>query len=481
MICISIAQRSWTLALVDLFNAGPRCDLLEVRLDRLNQLGNLGELLARKPRPVILSCRRAEDGGEWLGQEEDRLELLRQCVVAQPDYVELELDIAEEIPPSPHTKRVIAYTNLMETPTDLPEIYRRALTANPDVIKLTVPARTPEEVWPVVQILAKPAVPTVVMGVGKPGIMLALLSRRIGAPWVYAALEQGMEAYYGQPTVHHLETVYHYRAIERTTPFVGVAGFEEWQTISVALLNAAFASLKEEVRCLPVEIGDLRLFRKVLEVVKAGSAIIDAGHQATIREVLHELKPSAQAARAADFITHQDGQWQGHHLLSRAVLAALAEALKERNQGEISLQGRTALFVGINGLTAVLATRIHEGGGIPILAGTDPYEGQQLAQVLNCRFVHPDDVPTTPHDLLVRCDGTEVDPNYLKPEMTVLDLSALPRMSPLSSVARERGCCVVAPERVFTELTARQVRAITGKEVGRDLLDESIQPYLETS
>ena len=42
-------------------------------------------------------------------------------------------------------------------------------------------------------ILARPAVPTVVVGLGKPGVMLTVLGRKIGAPWTYAALERGME------------------------------------------------------------------------------------------------------------------------------------------------------------------------------------------------------------------------------------------------------------------------------------------------
>ena len=70
------------------------------------------------------------------------------------------------------------------------------------------------------QILAKPVVPTVVVGLGKPGVMLALLGRKIGAPWAYAALERGMEAYPDQPTVSDLNAIYRYPEIEKTT-FVG--------------------------------------------------------------------------------------------------------------------------------------------------------------------------------------------------------------------------------------------------------------------
>jgi 3-dehydroquinate dehydratase/shikimate dehydrogenase len=479
MICISIAQESRRFALVDMFNAGPQADLLEVRLDRFDKAANVGELLEHKPKPVIMTCRRGEDGGDWQGNEEERLALLRQCIISKADYVEIELDAADQIRPLPPAKRVISYTNLLEVPDNLQEIYGEALRKSPDVIKVVVPAHTPEQIWPVVQLLAKPPVPTVVVGLGKPGVMLALLARKIGAPWVYAALERGMEAYHEQPTIHDLQTVYHYGAIHKSTPFVGVAGFGELQYVTVALLNAAFASLGQAVRCLPVEIGNVHTFRKVLEAVKAGCAFIDADHQAAIREVVAELKPSAQTAEAVDFIAHQEGKWQGHHLFCRAVVAALEETVRAKTPKEKPLQGRMVMLVGINGISHALAVRVQQGGGIPILASTDAYEGQRLAGALGCRFVLRDALYTTLHDVLIVCEETEVHPGYLKPGMSVVDLTTLPRPSALLNEAERRGCLVVAPAQVLVELVARLARAIAGQEVAREHLVETLEPLLE--
>src|SRR6516162_3903285 len=244
MICISILQESRRMALVDMLNAGRQCDLLEVRLDRFGKAPDLGELLTARPKPVIMSCRRVCDGGLWEGNEEERLALLRQCIIDKADYVEIELDVADQIRPFPPAKRVIAYTNREETPADIAAIYAEAQTKKPDVIKLTTLARTPEEAWPLVQILARPAVPTVVVGLGKPGVMLSVLGAKIGAPWTYAALERGMETYPDQPTVADLETVYHYRAIHRSTRLIGVTGFGERERATAAALNAAFAQLE---------------------------------------------------------------------------------------------------------------------------------------------------------------------------------------------------------------------------------------------
>src|SRR6266571_2631904 len=137
MICISINQESRRLALADLLNAGRQCDLIEIRLDRFAKAADVAELLAVRTKPVIMTCRRSQDGGHWEGTEEERLALLRHCIISKADYVEIELDVADQIRPFPGAKRVISYTNLRETPDNIASIYTVAESKKPDVIKLT--------------------------------------------------------------------------------------------------------------------------------------------------------------------------------------------------------------------------------------------------------------------------------------------------------------------------------------------------------
>jgi 3-dehydroquinate dehydratase type I len=480
VICISISQPSRRLGLVDMYNAGPQCDLLEVRLDCFDNAANVGELLAKRPKPVIMTCRRAADGGDWQGGEAERQALLRQCLVSQADYVEIELDVADEVRPLPPTKRVISYTNLVEAPEKLPEIYAQALTKSPDVIKIVVPVHSPEAVWPVVQVLGKPAVPTVVVGLGKAGIMLAIMARKMGAPWAYAALERGMEAYHEQPTVADLEKVYHYRSIKRGIPLVGVTGFGELSYLNVALLNSALASQGLPTRCLPLPIGDLEVFRKVLRALKLGSVVIDREHESSIDRIVSDLDQSAQQAELIDFLTGEKEKWQGHNLSCRAIVAALVGTLRIARPNEKGLKGRVALFVGIKPITRALARAVQQAGAIPILAGQDREAAHELVHELGCRFIRPEAVYTTLHDVLVRCDDTELlHPGFLKAGMTVLDLPALPRVSPLLREAEQRGCHVVAPEQVLVELVAQQARVVAGKDVAREPLLEVLRGLLD--
>jgi 3-dehydroquinate dehydratase/shikimate dehydrogenase len=482
MICISIAQESRRLALVDMLNASRQCDLLEVRLDRFGKAPDLSELLTHKPRPVIMSCRRPEHGGHWDGTEEERLAILRQCIVSKVDYVEIELEVADQIRPFPPTKRVISYTNLSRTPPNLADIYAQAESKHPDVIKLTTLARTPEEAWPLVQIVAKQRVPTVVVGLGKPGVMLTILGKKIGAPWTYAALERGMETYPDQPTVYDLETIYHYRAIERGTRLLGVTGFSQAARARVAGLNTALAHLQLPVRCLPLGVGNVSVLGKVMETIKMPAVLADAEHRQAIRTLTTELDPAAEQAGTVDLLMRREERWRGCNTQIPAILAAVEEALSAQGGSSQPLQSRMFMLVGTGSLARALGRLIKEQGGALTVASRDRNAAQALARDLECRHVQYEAMYSTHHDVLIVCskdrDGrgekAEIHPGYLKSSMVVVDVTAGWDKSTLLQEAESRNCTVVTPRQLFLKQLALEVRQITGKEVPPEVLASAV-------
>jgi 3-dehydroquinate dehydratase/shikimate dehydrogenase len=482
MICISIAQSSRRFALVDMLNAAREGDLLEVRLDCFGKAPELGELMARKSRPVIMTCRRPQDGGLWEGTEQERLAILRQCIVSKADYVEIELDVADEIRPFPPSKRVISYTNLKETPEDILDIYRQAQSKNPDVVKLTTLARTPEEAWPLLQIVATASVPTVAVGLGRPGLTLALLGKKIGAPWAYAALERGMEAFPGQPTLYDLEEVYRYRDIDRGTRLVGVTGFGERAYLSTAILNGLFRHFNLPARVLPVGLGDPRLFRRIAGAVKMAGILVDPDHQATLLQAAAEAEPAATLASAANLLLFKNDRWHAYNTFIRAALATIDGLLRARGGTEAGLKNCVTALVGLNTVTRALGQAIAARGGALIIASHDKEGAQALAQELGCRYVVFEGVYTTLHDVLVVCDDERaqrgsagpsvVHPGYLKPGMTVMDLTAATGPTPLLVAAKARGCAVASPRRLLLDQLALQAHLLTSKDVTAELLEQ---------
>ena len=75
MICISVTPESRQLAKVDIFNAANQCDLVELCLDRLIKEPDVKELLEGAKKPILVSCRRRSEGGQFDGTEDERLML----------------------------------------------------------------------------------------------------------------------------------------------------------------------------------------------------------------------------------------------------------------------------------------------------------------------------------------------------------------------------------------------------------------------
>jgi 3-dehydroquinate dehydratase/shikimate dehydrogenase len=491
MICISIAQESRRLALADMLNAAGQCDILECRLDRFGKAPEIGELLSNKPKPVIMSCRRPQDGGTWSGSESDRIALLRQCIISKADYVEIELDIADDIRKFPPAKRVISYTNLSETPTDIGRIYEEAQKKSPDVIKLTTLARTVEEAWPLVQILAKQREPTVVVGLGKPGVLFNVLGKKLGAPWTYAALEKGMEAYPGQPTARDLESIYHYGEIGRSTRFVGVTGFDAQGVVTVAALNAVLKSLDQPVRCLPIPMGKIAPFQKIIDAAKLAAVVVDNQHRGPILEISSDVEDAAKGSEAADVIIRREDKWRAFNTLWRSGLSALETVLRSKSPSDKPLEGRIVMIVGPNALARTVAYGVKRRGGVPIIASRDPGAAQLTAQLFQCRHVQFEAIYSTMHDVLVVCSEEKeklrdkarsgevgVHGGYLKPSMTVMDLSAMPLSTPLLEDAEVRGCAVVSPRQVLLGQLELQVKLITGHDAPAGVLADALSQAL---
>lgn len=109
MICITVTPESRTLAPADLLNASRHCDLIELCLDHFINEPNIGELVKMVDKPIMISCRSEKDGGNWKGTEQQRIQLLREAIVAGPAYIELDLEIANSIPRFGKTQRVVSF------------------------------------------------------------------------------------------------------------------------------------------------------------------------------------------------------------------------------------------------------------------------------------------------------------------------------------------------------------------------------------
>jgi 3-dehydroquinate dehydratase / shikimate dehydrogenase len=486
MICVTIVQESRRLALADMLNAAMLgADLVEVRLDKFEKDANLTEIVAARRKPVLFSCRRPQDGGQWSGTEDERLTLLRSAVIAKADYVEVELDAADQIRPFPGCKRVVSYTNLSETPKDIDAIYQDLQTKKPDIIKVTCKADSPEQAWPLVHLLNKPPVPTIVEARGPAGTLLTLVGRKVGAPWTTAAMERGMEAFAGQPTVRDLIDIYRYGDIGKKTRFVGVTGDGERSRLACGLFNAAFAHASLPHQALPMDMGSRRLFKKVADAIRLQSVLLDESQYEGLHEIAKLDETVVSPVLAGDGLTPGESEWTAFNALGPAVAAAVLDIYRERD-GSANLKGRIIALAGCGVPTRMVAMPLKAAGASLLWASRDRNAVQAASQAFGGRQVIWEALYATSHDVLViGRDGTKADnssdkplhPGYLKSGMVVVDLTAGLHPSKFLQEAEARGCRIVTPGRLLVEQVREHVRRL-GAEVPAAVLMEKLTGWL---
>jgi len=477
MLCIAVAPESRRLGKVDLFNAAPQCDVIEFRLDRLGKEPDLKEMMDGIPKPILISCRRKEDGGEWDGTEEERLIQLRTAIVAGPAYIELELDIADKIPRFGQTKRVVSITDTKRPLRDLEPSIDEAIAAKADVVKFTGPTPTLDAAWPLLAtVTRKRQIPVVGVGLGQQGVMFSLLAQKYGAPWTYAALEKGLEAYPGQATVTELEEIYRWREINPQTKFVGVAGFGPTETALLKVLNGAFAAQKLNVRCLPIEIGLSDKIRQMLDTLHMNVLICNPQLSERALNLAENIEDSARQSQYADLLVKQPDGWHAYNTVWKSVLRVLEKALGAKSPEDRPLDRRNVFIIGSGGMARSVALGAQKRKGMLSVAAADDNEARQLAQMTGARFIPLANMYDTLCDVVVLAEampvgigggpGVKLNPSFLREHMFVTDLSHMTGESGLLAEARTRGCKVVEPGEIFSDYVATTFKAITGKEIG---------------
>ena len=485
MLCIAVAPESRRLGKVDLFNAAPQCDLIEFRLDRLGKEPDLKEMMEGISKPLLISCRRQIDGGNWDGTEEDRMIQLRTAIVNNPAYIELELDIADKIPRFGSTKRVVSYTSLHQPLTNLEPIIDKAIAAKADVVKLVGPTPTLDAAWPLLSTISKKRnIPVVGMGLGKPGIMFSLLGAKYGAPWIYGALERGLEAHEGQATVSDLDEVYQYKSIGPQTRFVAVAGFGPTEMTVVKLLNAGFAQLNLNIRCLPLEIGVSDKINQMLDALHINVLVANPALSERALNLATEIEEAARKAQYADIVVKQADGWHAYNTAWKSALRVIEANLGAKSSEDRPLDRRNVFVIGAGGMAASMAVGVQKRKGLLSVTAADDGEAKRLAQATGARYVPIANMYDTLCDLVIIAEaqaqsgltsagsgsGVKLNPAFLRPPMYVTDLTDPTGETELLREARERGCKIVEPRAIFHDYLGMVFKTITGKELPGEIL-----------
>ncbi|MCW3979448.1 MAG: type I 3-dehydroquinate dehydratase [Candidatus Bathyarchaeota archaeon] len=191
-------------------------DLIEIRLDYMETLGDLGPIREATGVPLIATNRRSNQGDNPAGPEADRIAVLLQACESGFDYVDLEIEtvgvgeLAEKVK-ALGAGVIVSFHDFETTPEKerLEEILRDELSAGADICKIVGTSNIPGDNLTYLNLLRENAgVEMVSFGMGGAGILSRVLSPLVGGAFTYASAETGSESAPGQLTISELREIY---------------------------------------------------------------------------------------------------------------------------------------------------------------------------------------------------------------------------------------------------------------------------------
>ncbi|MBI3462307.1 MAG: type I 3-dehydroquinate dehydratase, partial [Planctomycetes bacterium] len=324
MICVTLARPRHGMMIPEHRALAERgAELVELRLDALIRKVDLRRLLRERPCPVMITCRRPEDGGQFRRGENERRLLLRAAIAGgadypSADYVDLELDVAGEIPRFGKTKRIVSYHNFQETPENLDEIHAQLAARDPDIVKLVTLANRPSDnVRMLKLVLARNAarVKTVGFCMGEIGLPSRILTGKYGAPFTYASSQKGLAVAPGQISFDELRGLYRYDAIGPETEVYGVIGDPIAHSLSPLIHNTAFREMGLNKVYLPLRVAsaDLAAFLEDARWLQLKGLSVTLPHKEAVRAFLAEADETVQATGAANTVIDRVVRWVGYN------------------------------------------------------------------------------------------------------------------------------------------------------------------------
>ena len=486
MICVSIARGRHRQVMAEhrhLVEQGAQ--LVEIRLDYIRRQVNLKRLFRDRGCPVIVTCRRLEDQGKWEGSEESRLMLLRAAIAEGVEYVDLEADVADQIPIYGKTKRIISLHNFRDTPENLEEIHARLAQLDADVVKIATMANEPHDNVRMLQLVRNSKIPTVGICMGEIGIPSRILAGKFGAPFTYATFHHERTLAPGQLDYWQMRDTYHYDAINAETRVYGYIADPIGQSIVPIVHNAAFRALGINSVCVPFRVPREYLtdFLQDTRELDLHGLSVGVPHRNALLRSLSKLDKAACGIGAINTVSfHDDRTTYGYNTDYRAAMSALVRAAGPREENPLG--GKRALVLGAGTVAKAVVYGLRQLNVDVVITSRSLDSARRLADATDSRAVEWDSRYSVKIDILCNCTPVGMHPNVddspyaigqLRRSWLVFDAVYNPEQTLLIKEARVRGCRVVTGVDLFIRQVALQFKFFTEQEPPVDVMRLAIK------
>jgi 3-dehydroquinate dehydratase/shikimate dehydrogenase len=488
MICVAIGRSRHKHIMAEhqhLVEQGAK--MVELRLDYIAGRVNIRRLLAERPEgcQVIITCRRKEDGGKWGGSEESRMLLLREAIAEGVDYVDLEEDVASQIPRFGRTKRIISYHNFRKTPEDLRELHDRMSQFDPDVVKIAAMANDPHDNVRMLEMMQQSEKPTVGMCMGDIGTPSRILAGKFGAPFTYATFHHERTLAPGQLSFRQMNEIYRYERIKPETAVFGVIADPVGHSLSPHVHNAAFEAKGIDAVYVPFRVPADALSQFMEDAPRLGirGLSVTIPHKEAIARHLTKVDPAVKSIAAVNTVVFDAQGVIGYNTDYNAAMDCLEHNLGTIGANPSPLSGKRVLVLGAGGVARPIVFGLKKRGASTIIASRTLARAERLAHAFEAKAVDWEARHRAPCEIIINCTPIGMHPNvdespihktFLKPSMLVFDTVYNPETTLLIKEARNRNGVVITGVEMFVRQAMLQFFLFTRKEASAELMREVI-------
>lgn len=486
MICVTLGRTRHKMMIAEHRALAERgAELVELRVDWVPRNLRLDRLLKDRPTPVIVTCRRPEDGGRFGDSEEKRQTILREAIIAGVEYVDLEEDIAKKIPRYGKTKRIVSHHDFEKTPDNLEEIHARLCECDPDIVKIVTMADSPADNIRLLKLVESSEVPTIGFCMGETGVVSRVLCGKYGSPFTYATFSKERVMAPGQLSFEEMKKLYRYDSINKETAVFGVLGDPIGHSWSPILHNVAFAKMKLNAVYLPMRVSaeDFEETLNQYEFLGVHGYSVTIPHKQAALAFADKTDEITQEIGAANtLVKSQSGNWHAKNTDYDAALDSIKLGFTAK--GDDSLNGKRALILGSGGVAQAIGLSLSREGCALTLANRSKARGMQLAEDLSCQFVTWGNRGSVGADILVNCtpvgmfpemNASPFEEHWLNEGMVVFDTIYNPENTLLLKHAKQRECYTVSGLEMFIRQAAAQFQYFTGQEASLDELRTTLR------
>ena len=394
--------------------------------------------------PVILTCRKIEDGGCWADDEAVRTEFFRSQRESGFSFFDFEenFDFPETESLTHFGIRVIrSRHDFCGFPSDFSQFLHRVNAAG-EIPKAAVTVSSAFELSRFFEESRAAAFPKIVLAMGEFGFASRILTEVSGSMLTFCSVG-GVLSSLGQISPKEAVEIYRYRELNRETAVFGVTGNPLSQSRSPQIHNQYLAERGLNAVFLPFPAVGFDDFLTLAKTLPLRAAAVTVPFKEAAAACADEISADVRSCGASNSLIFRNGRIEAHNTDIGGFLKPLTAAFT-------SLKGKKCLVFGAGGAAAACVCALVTRGAEVTVLNRTAEKARRLAERFGCAFGGLGDAAAVKDaEILVQASAAGMsgfeaaDPAaayVYRGDETAYDIVYKPRLTPFLKRAAAAGC-----------------------------------------